>query len=149
VDPVCTEDRIVATSIPTGFGAGPDRRRSKNAAQRDDACLDRRHPLRALVVLDTRRSAKLPGVPTAAEFGYSVTTASFGGIYAPVGLPRDVRATLSAACAKVGQSAALKTTLERLGADLIHLDSEAFAQRLATDRKAKGEAVKALNLTVE
>jgi tripartite-type tricarboxylate transporter receptor subunit TctC len=107
------------------------------------------HPLRALVVLDVRRSAKLLDVPTAAEFGYSVTTASFGGIYAPVGLPRDVRKTLSTACAKVGQSAALKTTLERLGADLIHLDSEAFAQRLATDRKVKGEAVKALNLTVE
>lgn len=107
------------------------------------------HPLRSLLVLDTRRAAKFPDVPTAQELGYSVTTASFGGIYAPVGLPGDVRATLAAACAKVGQSAALKSTLERLGADLIYLDSAAFAQRLATDRRVKGEAVKALNLTVE
>jgi tripartite-type tricarboxylate transporter receptor subunit TctC len=107
------------------------------------------HPLRALLVLDARRSARHPDVPTAKEIGYSVTTASFGGLYAPLGLAGGARAALAAACDNVGRSAALKATLERLGADLIHLDGAAFAERLAADRKVKGEAVKALNLKVE
>ncbi len=54
--------------------------------------------LRALAVFGASRHPDLPQVPTVREAGWDVAPESFGGIFAPTGLPATVRATLAAAC---------------------------------------------------
>jgi tripartite-type tricarboxylate transporter receptor subunit TctC len=106
-------------------------------------------PLRVLLTVDNRRSAKYPEAPSAKDLGVQASSAAFGGIYAPKGLPTEVRAKIEDACAASTRSPDLKAIFDRLGNEVAYLDSRAFAARLAEDRRVKGEAVRALKLKVE
>jgi tripartite-type tricarboxylate transporter receptor subunit TctC len=101
------------------------------------------------MIIDNRRSSKYPDAPSAKELGYAIDSAAFGGIYAPKGLPAEVRDRIGRTCAEATRSADLKAFFDRLGNDVVYLDAPAFAARLAADREAKGEAVKALKLQLE
>jgi tripartite-type tricarboxylate transporter receptor subunit TctC len=56
----------------------------------------------------TKRNPSIPDVPTVAEQGFDVAPLSIGGLYAPAGIPADVKDKLEAACMAVMQTDAFK-----------------------------------------
>jgi len=71
-----------------------------------------------MFVTASRRSPALPGVPSAAEVGLpSFEVDNWHALFAPAGLPPDIRATLERALRTALQSPAVKTQFEKLGAE--------------------------------
>ena len=72
--------------------------------------------LRALAVLHDERHPLLPEVETAEELGYDLNFGGWGGVYAPTGLPDDVREALADAIATSAQSDTFVDTITKSGA---------------------------------
>ncbi len=106
-------------------------------------------PLRVLAMLDSRRAAKYPDVPSVKELGYDVPDAHFLNLYAPTGLPAEIHAALARACAEVARSPSLRESFDRLGVEVIYRDSATIAALLAKDYEVKGAAARSLNLPME
>ncbi len=60
-----------------------------------------------------RRNPSIPDVPTVKEQGYDVAPLSIGGMFAPAGLPADVKRKLDDACKATMNSDAFKTIAKR------------------------------------
>ncbi|MEB3370059.1 tripartite tricarboxylate transporter substrate binding protein [Saccharopolyspora mangrovi] len=60
--------------------------------------------LRPLAIFHHERHPQMPDVPTAAEAGHDLEFGGWGGIYAPAGLPDDVRETLESAIKRAAQT---------------------------------------------
>lgn len=103
--------------------------------------------IRPLVVFSSKRHPAYPDVPTAAELG--VTTAvppGQNGLYAPKGLPADVKAALEAACAKAVKAEGVLTVTGKTGQSVAYLTGQQFHDQTAADYKFKGELIKRLGL---
>ena len=85
--------------------------------------------LRAIAVTSLQRSPLLPGVPTVSEAGLSgFDVSSWYGVFAPVGLPRDLIAKLNGDVVAVLGNADLKDRLAALGAEPMPMPSEDFGR---------------------
>jgi tripartite-type tricarboxylate transporter receptor subunit TctC len=60
-----------------------------------------------------KRNPSLPNVPTVKEQGYDVAPLSIGGLFAPAGLPADVKRKLDDACKAVMQGDAFQQIAKR------------------------------------
>jgi tripartite-type tricarboxylate transporter receptor subunit TctC len=101
--------------------------------------------VRSLAVMDDRRAALFPNVPTLKEAtGSSWTTGAWRGIAAPKGLPKDLQAKLEASVKKAFDSKDYKDFMTQRGFGTLWGNSDEFARFMAkgdTDMKAVMTAV--------
>ena len=71
------------------------------------------------------------------------------GIFAPKGLPADVRAKLESACAEVVKGPIVQRAMTNTGQIVRHLTGKEFHALTAADYKFKDELIKRLGLTAE
>lgn len=93
------------------------------------------------------RNPTLPDAPTVKEQGYDVAPTSFGGLFAPAGVPGDVMARLATGCRFAVQQPAYTDLAKRLhqGSDY-YADAAAFAKRLELDVAEKRQLLMRLGL---
>ncbi|MEY8827324.1 tripartite tricarboxylate transporter substrate binding protein [Sedimentitalea sp. XS_ASV28] len=101
-----------------------------------------RYDLNAVAIFAQDRVAAAPDLPTSIEEGFKTTASWWGGIFAPKGLPEDVKATLSNACQKTAENDAFAETLGKLGSFPRYLDSEAVRQEVVQSSKTNGAILK-------
>ena len=105
---------------------------------------------RPLVSFTDTRHPALPDVPTARELG--VTTAvppGHNGLFAPKGLPADVKATLERACVEAVRSPGVLRAMESTGQTVRYLNGAEFHALTAADYRFKGDLVRRLGLVVQ
>ncbi len=99
-----------------------------------------------LIFADVRHSA-YPNVPIAREQGVATSVPpGHNGLYAPKGLPADVRVGLERACADALKHEAMLRAINNTGMSLKHLNSAQFQAQTLADYKSKGELIKRLGL---
>jgi tripartite-type tricarboxylate transporter receptor subunit TctC len=103
--------------------------------------------VRVIGIFAAARNPTLPDAPTVKEQGYDVAPTSFGGLFAPAGVPSDVLARLAAGCRFAVQQAAYVDLAKRLhqGTDY-YADTATFAKRLERDVAEKRELLVRLGL---
>jgi len=82
--------------------------------------------LRALAVLDARRSKIFPDTPAITEFGYEAGASAWSGFYAPRGLPADRRDKLVAAIRRAFETPAFQKVCEQRGMEPVFLPPDEF-----------------------
>lgn len=104
-----------------------------------------RGALRIIGIFAEKRNPAVPAVPTVKEQGFDVAPTSFGGLFAPAGLPDDVKVRLEKACKAAAATETYLTTAKRvmLGADL-YAGAAAFGARLKKDIEEKRALLKTL-----
>jgi tripartite-type tricarboxylate transporter receptor subunit TctC len=99
--------------------------------------------IRALAVAGARRSELMPDVPTMKEAGVAgIEVPVWYGLLAPAGTPKEIVATLAAACVKAARSPELKPRLIEQGTEPIGNTPEEFAKLLREEIAKYAEAVK-------
>ncbi|MFV0407595.1 MAG: Bug family tripartite tricarboxylate transporter substrate binding protein [Propioniciclava sp.] len=83
--------------------------------------------LKVLGIFHNERHPELPDVPTAAEQGFDIEIGGWGGIYAPKGLPEDVRTTLSEAIGKAVQEQSYIDIITKSGNLVVYRNADEFA----------------------
>jgi tripartite-type tricarboxylate transporter receptor subunit TctC len=92
------------------------------------------HKVKALAVSSTYRLHVWPDVPTMQEAGitdFNVT--GWMGVFAPAGLPSDIRQKLSAALAESAKEPAARTLLQNAGFEPVGTEWGTFERRVASD----------------
>jgi tripartite-type tricarboxylate transporter receptor subunit TctC len=106
--------------------------------------------LRALAVIDSRRAAALPEVPTVAEAGlpgFEVTT--WYGVLTPAGTPRPIVTRLNAEIVKVMQAPEMKDRLASMATEPVTSTPEAFAELIRQEIVKWGKVVRAAGLKAD
>jgi tripartite-type tricarboxylate transporter receptor subunit TctC len=105
----------------------------------------REKKLRGLVTTAPARLALLPDVPTLAEKGITATGLNLiMGLYAPQGLPDDVRKKLVDAVHQAAKNPAVVAKIEGIGLFSQYEDPAAARQRLETEYRDVVELSKQL-----
>jgi len=84
--------------------------------------------VKALAVFHEETYPELPDVPTAAEAGYDLEFGGWGGIYAPAGLPDEVRTTLEAAIEEAATSDGFVETVSGSGNLPVYKTADEFTE---------------------
>jgi tripartite-type tricarboxylate transporter receptor subunit TctC len=106
--------------------------------------------IRPLLVFADERHPAYPNVPTAKELGVTTSVPpGHNGVYAPKGVPRDVKATLERACADALKHEAVLRAITNTGMSIKHLDGAQFHAQTTADYKFKGELIQRLGLKTE
>jgi tripartite-type tricarboxylate transporter receptor subunit TctC len=94
-----------------------------------------------------KRNPAIANVPTVKEEGFDVAPLSIGGLYAPAGLPADIKKKLEAACITAKESEPfqriVKTTFQPSD---YFADSAGFAANLKKDVDDKRRLLTALGM---
>jgi tripartite-type tricarboxylate transporter receptor subunit TctC len=83
--------------------------------------------LKVLALFHSERHPEMPDVPTAKEQGVDVEVGGWGGIYAPKGLPADVKKTLEEGIAKAVEADSYKEVITSSGNLVVYKNSADFA----------------------
>jgi tripartite-type tricarboxylate transporter receptor subunit TctC len=102
--------------------------------------------LKFLAIMSEKRNAEIPDVPTLKELGYDVEYAVNRGIMVPKGTPKDVEATLGAACRKAANDPQFAKAMKQQGTDVRYLDAAQYAAFLAKDDAITKDLTKDLGL---
>jgi tripartite-type tricarboxylate transporter receptor subunit TctC len=103
--------------------------------------------VRVLAIFAEARNPSLPDAPTVKEQGFDVAPTSFGGLFAPAGIPRDVMAKLAVGCRFGVQQPAYVELAKRLHqGSRYYADGAAFAKRLEQDVEDKRALLQRLGL---
>jgi tripartite-type tricarboxylate transporter receptor subunit TctC len=106
--------------------------------------------LRALSINGPKRSAALPGVPTAGESGLPGFEADFWiGMFAPAGTPRPIVTRLNTEINRIIGSEAMRERFRDFGVEPITMSPEQFGDLLAKDTERWARAVKSAGLKGE
>ena len=90
--------------------------------------------VRVIGVFADARNPALPDAPTVKEQGYDVAPTSFGGLFAPAGVPTAVLAKLVTGCKVAAEAPAYVDLAKRLHQGSHYFATEAaFAKRLDAD----------------
>jgi tripartite-type tricarboxylate transporter receptor subunit TctC len=89
--------------------------------------------LRGLGIAGDRRLAALPNVPTLKEQGIPLRFATWAGLFAPAGTPREIVARLSEETVRAVRSADVGERLSALGFETYGVPAEAFARIVQAD----------------
>ena len=106
--------------------------------------------LRILAVIENRRFASVPGVPSIAEtLGYALPD-SWLGLIGPAGLPRAIVEQLNAQARSAIHTPEVKRRLENLGFEVTGNESaEQFAAAIGTDTETLGRLIVAAGIRPE
>lgn len=103
--------------------------------------------IRPLVIFADKRVAAYPDVPTARELGVKTAVPpGQNGLYAPKGLPAEVKAALDKACATAVKSDGVLKVVGNTGSSIAFMDGKQFQDQTVADYKFKGELIKRLGL---
>ena len=103
--------------------------------------------IRPLVVFSDKRHPAYLDVPTAGELGVKTSVPpGQNGLYAPKGLPAEVRSALEAACAKAVKAAGVLKVTGNTGQSVAYLTGQQFHDQTVADYKFKGELIQRLGL---
>ncbi len=103
--------------------------------------------IRPLVVFTEKRVPAYPDVPTARELGVKTSVPpGQNGLYAPEGLPAEVRAALDKPCVAAVKSEGVLKVVGNTGSSVAYLDGKQFHDQTVADYKFKGELIKRLGL---
>lgn len=103
--------------------------------------------LRVLATLLPNRSPLYPNAPTAAEAGLKgMTITPWGGLFGPVGTPREVIDRVSREMRAVAQRKDIRDTLDGIAYELAGSGPEEMAQLLASQLQVWRRAVQDLNI---
>ncbi|TPG27076.1 Bug family tripartite tricarboxylate transporter substrate binding protein [Variovorax guangxiensis] len=106
--------------------------------------------LKAVAVLDSKRSAVLPDVPTVAEAGVpGYEAVGWVGIVAPKGTPKEVVAKLNGQLRTIMAMPAINEKLTLLGFEPSTGTSQAFDQGIRTEYAKWGDVVKAAGISAQ
>ncbi len=106
--------------------------------------------LRALAIVGPKRAPELPGVPAMLEAGYpAVTSGAWTALHAPKGTPPAVIAKLNAAVNAALVSGAMRSALEKIGAQPRGGTPQDLADHLARETAKWKPIVASLNLKAE
>jgi tripartite-type tricarboxylate transporter receptor subunit TctC len=106
--------------------------------------------VRPLLVFTDARHPALPEVPTARELGVTTSVSpGYNGLFAPKGLPAEVKAALEGACARAMTSPGVVRAMESSGQTVRYLTGAQFQALTAADYTFKGELVRRLGLTAQ
>ena len=83
--------------------------------------------LKVLALFHSERHPEMPDVPTAKEQGVDVEVGGWGGIYAPKGLPADVKKTLEEGIAKAVEADSYKEVITSSGNLVVYKNAADFA----------------------
>ncbi|MGC4154431.1 MAG: tripartite tricarboxylate transporter substrate binding protein [Propionicimonas sp.] len=84
--------------------------------------------LKVLALFHSERHPEMPDVPTAKEQGVEVEVGGWGGIYAPKGLPDDVKKTLEDGIAKAVQEDSYQEVITSSGNLVVYRNAQEFAE---------------------
>jgi tripartite-type tricarboxylate transporter receptor subunit TctC len=94
-----------------------------------------------------KRNPAIPDVPTVKEQGFDVAPLSIGGLYAPAGLPADIKKKLENACIAAKESEAFQRIVKNtLQPNDYFADAAGFAANLAKDVIDKKRLLTALGM---
>ena len=103
--------------------------------------------IRPLIMFSDKRHPAYPDVPTAKELGVTTSVPpGQNGLFAPKGLPADVKAALVQGCANAVKSDVVLKVIGNTGQSIVYLDSAKFEAQTLADYKFKGELIKRLGL---
>ena len=103
--------------------------------------------VRPLAVTTPQRHPALPDVPTMAEAGVpGYEAVSYYGLFAPVGVPPAILATLRDTTAKVLADKETVRKLAEQGMEPLGLTPEGFADYVARDRRRWGEVIRSAGI---
>jgi len=103
--------------------------------------------IRIVGIFAETRNTSRPDAATVKEQGYDVAPTSFGGLFAPAGVPANVMAKLESGCKFAVQQPAYVQLAERLHqGSRYYADAAAFAKRLETDVADKKQLLQRLGL---
>jgi tripartite-type tricarboxylate transporter receptor subunit TctC len=92
--------------------------------------------LKMLAVLSAERLKELPDMPTMAENGFpDFVLSSWMGLFAPAGLPSDIRQQLSDALVKVGKNPELQARIRGAGIEPVGSNAGTFTQFVDAEEK--------------
>jgi tripartite-type tricarboxylate transporter receptor subunit TctC len=95
--------------------------------------------VKALAIFHSERHPDLPDTPTAAEEGHELEFGGWGGIYAPAGLPDDVRSTLESAIEEAATSDGFVDTITAAGALPVYKSSSEFTEFVNSEYERFGQ----------
>src|SRR5262245_57068994 len=96
-----------------------------------------------LVVFADERNPAYPDAPTARELGVArPVPPGHNGVFAPKGLPAEVRATLERACATALRGPAVAQATANTGQTVRYLTGAQFQAQTVADYKFKGELIR-------
>ena len=99
--------------------------------------------IKALAVATSKRAPGFPELPTSAEGGLpSYQVATWYGLWAPKGTPREIVAQMQAEMSKAFATPELQTAWNGLGTDTPNLYGDAFGGFVASETKRWAEVVK-------
>jgi tripartite-type tricarboxylate transporter receptor subunit TctC len=103
--------------------------------------------IRALAIFSERRHPAYPDIPTIQELGVATgVPPGHNGLFAPRGLPSDVRERLEQTCRAILKQDAVLKVMANTGQTIEYLDGAAFRAQTVADYKSKGELIKRLGL---
>jgi len=103
--------------------------------------------VRVLAIFADERHQDLSEVPTAKEMGVTTPVPpGFNGVYAPKGLPAEVREALERSCAKAVESDVVSRRIANTGQTVRYLTGEQFHVRTAADYAFKAGLLHRLGL---
>ena len=106
--------------------------------------------IRALAIFSDKRHPAYPDIPTVKELGVAAgVPPGHNGLFAPAGLPTDVRERLAQTCRSILKQDAVLKVMANTGQTIEYLDGAAFHAQTVADYKAKGELIKRLGLGVQ
>lgn len=95
--------------------------------------------LRVLALFNDKEHDLLKGVPTAKSLGYDLQFGGWGGIYAPKGLPGDVKTVLADAIAKAAESDGFAKAITPSGAIPTYKSPDEFVKFIDSESKRFGD----------
>jgi tripartite-type tricarboxylate transporter receptor subunit TctC len=93
------------------------------------------------------RTAALPDVPTMKEQGYDVEFYIWAGVFAPAGLPADVRDRITAAIRTSMQDPEFQKAMANVNTPINYKEGRDFDEFLDTDTKRLAEVVRKMGKT--
>ena len=97
--------------------------------------------MKGLAMTTAKRTNQFPSLLTMAEKGFSNTAKvfSWGGVFAPAGLPGSILEKLSAAYQKAAPSQEVISQLEKVGFTATYMNSKDFDQYVKDEHKRLGD----------
>jgi tripartite-type tricarboxylate transporter receptor subunit TctC len=105
--------------------------------------------LRALAVLDTKRSQAMPEVPTSAEAGIPLVTVNWYILLAPAGTPRAIVTRLNAESVKAMAAPEIRERLAGLGGEPLSGSPEDVAAFLRKEYEQWGRVIRDAGIKAE
>jgi tripartite-type tricarboxylate transporter receptor subunit TctC len=106
--------------------------------------------MRGLAILDTRRNASAPNVPTSAEAGFrDLVAVNWYALLAPVGAPRAIIDRLNAEAVKAMNTADTRASLAAMGGEPASAGPEQTAEFLRAEYARWGKVIRDANIKGE